>query len=127
MSIASEAHKALIRRTSPRLAEGLVTHIERSEVDMALAERQWQGYVDALGAAGWETIEVEPAPDCPDSVFIEDAVVVYGRTAVVTRPGADERKPEVEAAERAARTLLSNPIIEDVVAVRADESEGASE
>lgn len=105
MSIASEVHKALIRRTSPRLAEGLVTHIERSEVDMALAERQWQGYVDALGAAGWETIEVEPAPDCPDSVFIEDAVFVYGDVAVITRPGADSRKPETEAAEKAVAAL----------------------
>ena len=31
----------------------------------------------------------------------------------------------LEAVERAARTLLSNPIIEDVVAVCADEPEGA--
>ena len=35
-------------------------------------------------------------------------------------------RAHLEAAERAARTLLSNPIIEDVVAVRADEPEGAS-
>ena len=36
-------------------------------------------------------------------------------------------RAHLDAAERAAQTLLSNPIIEDVVAVRADESEGASE
>lgn len=101
----AEVHKALVRRTSPRLAQGMVTHIERSAVDLALAQRQWQGYVDALNGAGWETIEVDPAPDCPDSVFIEDAVVVYGDVAVVTRPGADERKPETEAAERAVAAL----------------------
>ncbi|MDO5065464.1 MAG: N(G),N(G)-dimethylarginine dimethylaminohydrolase [Actinomyces bowdenii] len=98
-----ERKKALVRRPGPRLAEGLVTHIERTEVDLELAQRQWQGYVDALHEAGWETIEVAPAPDCPDAVFVEDAVVVYGGTAVVTRPGADERKPEVEAAEEAVR------------------------
>ena len=86
--IAEEVAKALVRRPGPRLAEGLVTHIERSTIDLDLARRQWQGYVDALHSQGWETIEVDPAPDCPDSVFIEDAVVVYGRTAVVTRPGA---------------------------------------
>lgn len=104
VSMASfERKKALVRRPGPRLAEGLVTHIERTEVDLELAQRQWQGYVDALHEAGWETIEVEPAPDCPDAVFVEDAVVVYGGTAVVTRPGADERKPEVEAAEEAVR------------------------
>lgn len=64
---------------------------------------QWHAYVDALHAAGWQTQEVEPADDCPDSVFIEDAVVVYGDLAVVTRPGADERKPEIVGAEEAAR------------------------
>lgn len=101
----TEIAKALVRRPSPRLAQGLVTHIERSAIDLDLARSQWQGYVDALRSQGWETIEVDPAPDCPDSVFIEDAVVVYGRTAVVTRPGADERKPEVEAAERAVAAL----------------------
>ena len=53
---------ALVRRPSPRLAEGLVTHIERVPVDVELALRQWQGYVAALRAEGWETIEVPPAP-----------------------------------------------------------------
>ena len=37
---------ALVRRPSPRLAEGLITHIDRSEhVDAELAQRQWVGYV----------------------------------------------------------------------------------
>lgn len=100
-----EHQHALVRRTSPRLAEGLLTHLDRQSVDMELAEQQWQAYVDALHAHGWTTTEVEPAPDCPDSVFVEDTVVVYGDLAVITRPGADERKPEVEAAERAVRDL----------------------
>lgn len=100
-----EITKALVRRPSPRLAEGLVTHIERSEIDLDLAERQWEDYVEALRSQGWETIEVEPAPDCPDSVFVEDAVVVYGRTAVITRPGADARKPETTGAEEAVAAL----------------------
>lgn len=100
-----ETRKALVRRPGARLAEGLVTHIERSEVDVDLALEQWQGYVDALQSAGWETIEVDGAPDCPDAVFVEDAVVVYGRTAVITNPGADERKPETPAVERAVRDL----------------------
>jgi dimethylargininase len=35
--------------------------------------------------------------ECPDGVFIEDDVVMYGNRAVVARPGADERKPETAA------------------------------
>jgi dimethylargininase len=89
--------RALVRRPSPRLAEGLVTHIERQPVDIALAMRQWSAYVDALHDAGWETLEVPPVDDCPDGVFVEDTVVMYGDRAVITRPGADERKPETAA------------------------------
>src|SRR3954454_7837097 len=95
--------KALVRRPSPRMAEGLVTHIERSPIDLDLAMRQWQGDVDALKDAGWEVTEVEPAANCPDSAFVEDAVVVYGDVAVVTRPGAVERRPEVVDAEKTVR------------------------
>ena len=98
------ARHALIRRPSPRLADGLVTHIERSDdVDAELAQRQWDGYVAALHDEGWTTHEVPPAPDRPDSVFVEDTVVVYGDLAIVCRPGADERWPEVPAAEDAVR------------------------
>jgi dimethylargininase len=89
--------RALVRRPSSRLAEGLVTHIERQPVDVDLALRQWSNYVAALEAAGWETVEVSPVDDCPDGVFVEDTVVMYGERAVITRPGADERKPETAA------------------------------
>jgi dimethylargininase len=89
--------RALVRRPSSRLAEGLVTHIERQPLDLGLAMRQWEAYVAALHDAGWSTIEVAPIESCPDSVFVEDTVVMYGDRAVITRPGADERKPETEA------------------------------
>jgi dimethylargininase len=87
--------RALVRRPGPLLPDGLVTRQVGTPVDVDLAQRQWRGYVDALRAEGWEIIEVPPADDCPDAVFVEDTVVVYGDLAVITRPGADERKPEV--------------------------------
>lgn len=97
--------RALIRRPSPRLAEGLLTHIERVPVDVDLALRQWDGYVAALNDEGWETLEVPPSVDCPDSVFVEDTVVMYADLAVITRPGADERKPETAGTEQTLREL----------------------
>ena len=97
--------RALVRRPSPRLAEGLLTHIDRVPVDLDLALRQWDGYVAALQAEGWQTVEVAPAPDCPDSVFVEDTVVMYADLAVIARPGADERKPETAATEQTLRGL----------------------
>ena len=86
----------LVRRPGPRLADGLISHIERLPIDPALALRQWESYVEALAAEGWRVVEVEPADDCPDAVFVEDPVVVYGRTAVLARSGAPERRGEVD-------------------------------
>src|SRR5881398_3857538 len=100
-----EARRALVRQPAPRLADGLVTHLERTAVDLDLARAQWEGYVAALQEAGWETIEVPPADDCPDGVFVEDTVVMYGDRAVITRPGADERKPETAATAELLRAL----------------------
>jgi dimethylargininase len=99
------AKKALVRRPSPRLAEGLLTHIERSSVDPDIAMKQWEGYVRALVAAGWSVTEVEPAPDYPDSVFVEDTVVVYGDLAVVARSGAAQRRSEAHGTEKAVAEL----------------------
>lgn len=93
--------RALVRRPSPRLAEGLLTHLERVPVDADLAVRQWQQYVDALADAGWSCVEVPPIDDCPDGVFVEDTMVVFGDLAVIARAGADERRPEAAEAERA--------------------------
>jgi dimethylargininase len=93
--------RALVRRPGPRLDEGLLTHLERTPVDADLARRQWLGYAAALQAEGWELYEVEPADNCPDAVFVEDTAVVYGDLAVITRPGADERKPETSGTEQA--------------------------
>jgi len=86
---------ALVRRPGPKLADGIVTHIERAPVDLARAVEQWDGYAQALCASGWDLREVPPADDCPDAVFVEDTVVMYRDLAVLTRPGAGARRSEV--------------------------------
>jgi dimethylargininase len=87
------------------LAAGLVTHVDRSPVDLDLAARQWDAYVAALESNGWPTHEVEPADDCPDAPFVEDTMVVFGDLAVIARPGAPERQPETRGATRAVDHL----------------------
>ena len=86
-----------MRRTSSRLAEGELTHIDRVAVDIELARRQWGDYVAALEANGFPVVEVDASDDHADSVFIEDAVVVFGDLAVLTSPGAESRRGETDA------------------------------
>ncbi|MBC7591233.1 MAG: dimethylarginine dimethylaminohydrolase [Salinibacterium sp.] len=102
--VSSRGHRiAFIRQPPSTLADGEITHIERTEIDEVLADSQWDAYVEALVAAGFETIELPAADDHPDSVFIEDAVVVLGGTAIITRPGAESRRGETDAVRPAAK------------------------
>jgi dimethylargininase len=96
---------ALVRPPSSRLAEGIVTHIRRTPVDVALARDQHAAYADALAAAGWKIQHAPSAEDCPDSVFIEDTVVVCEDLAVLARPGAPARRGEVAGIAGLARSL----------------------
>lgn len=96
---------ALVRPPVERLAEGLVTHIARRPVDVDLARRQHADYCAALARCGWTVQQVPAAPDHPDSVFVEDALVVVDDLAVVTRPGADERRGETDATRQVAKEL----------------------
>ena len=70
-----------------------------------LAEEQWHGYVDAMTGAGWDAVEVPGVEECPDGVFVEDTVVMVGDTAVLTNPGADQRKPEVDGTATTLESL----------------------
>ncbi|MCL4164495.1 UNVERIFIED_CONTAM: hypothetical protein GTU68_048423 [Idotea baltica] len=56
---------------------------------------QWERYVSVLADSGWEIIEVAPDDDSPDAVFVEDTVVMYQDLAVLCRPGAESRRPEL--------------------------------
>ncbi len=85
---------ALVRQPSPRLADGIVTHVDRASVDPDRAGEQWVAYVRAMQANGWDIIQAPPTPDCPDGVFVEDQVFVYGDLAVLCRSGAPARRAE---------------------------------
>lgn len=96
---------ALVRKPGQKIAEGIVTHLDRQPVDARRAAEQHEAYADALRAAGWRTHEVARADELPDGPFVEDAVVYCAGLAVLTRPGAPERRPEVASVAAAVREL----------------------
>jgi len=96
---------ALVRPPGPRLAEGIVTHVARTPVDLDLARQQHAEYLAALERRGWRTVVVGPADDHPDAVFVEDTVVVVDDLAVITRPGASQRRGECAGTESVVRSL----------------------
>ena len=96
---------ALVRIPATNLAEGIVTNIERTPLDPAKADEQWDSYVAALAENGWDTVEVGSAEVLPDSVFVEDTAVVIGNRAVIARSGAESRRGETPGTEAVLTNL----------------------
>jgi dimethylargininase len=75
-------------------------------IDVALARRQHEGYALALESCGLEVAPLSPEPSMPDACFVEDAAVVVGRVAVITRPGAEARRRETASVEAFLRRFV---------------------
>ena len=86
---------ALTRAVPPTLGECELTHLAREPIDLDRAIAQHSDYEALLRELGARVERVDPAPDHPDSVFIEDTAVVFDELAVITRPGAPSRRGEV--------------------------------
>ena len=97
---------AITREISPRFAECELTHIERTPIDLNIARAQHCTYVNALKELGCKVIELPAEAGLPDSVFVEDTAFILPEVAVITRPGADSRKPETESIVRALTPLI---------------------
>lgn len=76
--------RALVRRVPNAYADRYGTG-ERS-VDRKRARGQHRAYVRALEDCGLEVSVLAPAHDQPDSVFVEDPVVVWNGRALIARP-----------------------------------------
>ena len=92
---------AVTRDVSPRFNECELTHIDRTLIEVEIARAQHHGYVQALKELGCAVLELPAESDLPDSVFVEDTAIILPEVALLTRPGADSRKPEVDSISRA--------------------------
>lgn len=92
---------AITRAISPRFDACELTHLDRSPIDLDLARAQHRAYEQALQSLGVEVHSLPPESDYPDSVFVEDTALVLDEVAILTRPGADSRKGEVESIAQA--------------------------
>lgn len=88
---------AVVRGIPASLATGALRSIpSRTDVDLDAARREHEAYVEVLGTRlGLEVVELPADESLPDCVFVEDAAVVCGDTALITRPGAESRRREV--------------------------------
>jgi dimethylargininase len=85
---------AITRGVSAGIAACELTHLERQAIDLDHARAQHRAYEEALVRAGCRVESLPALDDLPDSVFVEDVAVVLDEIAVLTRPGAESRRPE---------------------------------
>jgi dimethylargininase len=92
---------AITRKVSPAIAQCELTHLERQPINLETAVAQHAQYEQALRSLGVEIISLPAEPELPDSVFVEDAALVLDELAILTRPGAKSRRPEVKSISQA--------------------------
>jgi dimethylargininase len=88
---------AVTRAVSPTLADCELTHRPRDPIDVAAAMAEHARYEEALRSLGATVVSAPPEPALPDAVFVEDTALVLDEVAVLARPGAPSRRPEVES------------------------------
>jgi dimethylargininase len=92
---------AITRDVSPSIDCCQLTHLAREAIDVGLARTQHRQYEACLAALGCQIQRLPPEPELPDAVFVEDTAVVLDELAIITRPGADSRRPETQAVAQA--------------------------
>ena len=94
---------ALTREVPQAIVNCELTHLMREPIDFLRAVEQHRQYEKALTDLGCAIQRLPTLPDLPDSVFVEDTAVVLPELAVITRPGAASRRPEVTSVSDAMR------------------------
>lgn len=99
---------AVVRGIPASLAKGAL-RTSQAEVDLTGARAEHEAYVEVLKTRlGLEVVELPADESLPDCVFVEDAAVVCGETALITRPGAESRRRETEVMKEALKNLNLN-------------------
>jgi len=88
---------AITRDVSATIDACELTHVTRMPIDVALAREQHAAYESSLATLGCEIRRISADDRYPDAVFVEDTAIVLDELAVITRPGAESRRGELDA------------------------------
>lgn len=99
--------RAIVRAVPETISVG-ITAAELGKPDAEKAREQHRSYVAALEDCGVEVTVLEADDRYPDSVFVEDTAIVSDRCAIVTNPGAVQRKGEVQEVEATLANLYGD-------------------
>lgn len=88
---------AIVRSPGRSYNRCISNHPDVASLNLERAKLQHRAYVNTLHEIGLEIIELPTENDLPDACFIEDTVVIYGDTALITRPKYEIRRKEIDS------------------------------
>jgi dimethylargininase len=89
--------RAIVRPPADTFPHALTRLDPPPPVDLELARQQHAAYEAALHECGLEVIALPPDAEHPDSVFVQDPVLVVDGRAIVCRSAAESRQGEADA------------------------------
>jgi len=94
---------AITHAVSASINDCELTHLARIPIDAARAREQHRAYESCLVELGCEVRQIPADDRYPDAVFIEDTAIVLDELAVLTRPGAESRRGEIDSVANVLR------------------------
>ena len=85
---------AITRAVSPSILNCELSFIDRSPIDLSVAQKQHHAYENLLATLGARVVSLPAEPDLPDSMFVEDPAIVLDELAVIMPLGTASRRPE---------------------------------
>ncbi|HEY4281499.1 MAG TPA: arginine deiminase family protein [Chthoniobacterales bacterium] len=103
---------AITREVSPSINQCELSFHSRAPIDVDKARAQHKEYETCLRGLGVKIHSLPAEPNLPDSVFVEDAALVFDELAVLPIMGASSRRPEITSlAETIARFRPINYLV----------------
>jgi len=90
---------AIVRKPGENFSQGITTS-DLGKPDFKLALKQHDAYCEILRKCGVDLIVLETDSLYADGCFVEDTAVLTEKIAVITRPGAEKRRGEIESIEK---------------------------
>lgn len=84
---------------SPSLQQCELTYLESDSIDIIKATEEHGKYCEMLNRCGANVVVLTDNLSLPDSVFVEDPVIVFDEVAVLTSMGVESRRRESLALE----------------------------
>jgi len=92
--------RAIVREPGDKYTDCISSHPLRHTIDVALARKQHGIYCRTLEDLGIEIIRLPRDDEYPDSCFVEDNAVVFGKKALICRMAKESRMGEEAEVER---------------------------